>query len=281
MRIELAQLPCEDGNLQANLKTALAAIARTRSDSDLIVFPETFLSGFPTPENVASLAQPLDGHAVSLLLGAAREHKLSIAIGLAEACDGRFFNTTVLLTPSGLAMSYRKVHMWASDQGVFAPGERIECCEWRGLQVGTLICYDIEFPESARAQAILGTELLLVTDGNMDPFGPVHRRAIVARAMENQMFAVLVNRCDRNSSGTGLQFPGESVVVDPFGEIVAECGAGPEQRVVELDLTVLTRARAQYDYRKERRIGLGGAVHQDKNGRRWFSVEPENTPPSA
>ncbi|BEV73533.1 carbon-nitrogen hydrolase family protein [Paludibacterium sp. THUN1379] len=270
MHIELAQLPCEDGNLKANLANALQAVARTGNATDLIVFPETFLSGFPTPENVASLAQPLDGAVVGLLQGAAREHKLSIAIGLAEVRDGRFFNTTILLTPDGLAMAYRKVHMWASDQGVFSPGDRIECCDWRGLQVGSLICYDIEFPESARALAALGAELLLVTDGNMDPYGPVHRRAIVARAMENQMFAVLVNRC---GEGAGHQFPGQSVVVDPFGEIVAECGAGPEQRVVELDMTLLSRSRSQYDYRHERRIGLGGAIRQDDQGHRWFEID--------
>lgn len=269
MRIELAQLPCEDGKPKENLARALEAIGRTTSTTDLIVFPETYISGFPTPENVASLSQPLDGPAVTMLQAAAREHKLSVAIGFAEALGGRYYNTTVLIVPEGVALAYRKVHMWASDQGVFSPGERIECCEWRGLQVGALICYDIEFPESARALATLGAELLIVTDGNMDPYGPVHRRAITARAMENQMFAVLANRC---GTGDGHTFPGESVVVDPFGEIVAECGAGPEQKVVDIDLSVLTRSRAQYDYRKERRIGLGGTIEHIAPGRRAFTV---------
>lgn len=271
MRIELAQLPCEDGNLKANLATALQAIANSGAASDLIVFPETFLSGFPTPENVASLAQPLQGAAVSMLQAAAREHKISVAIGMAEARDGQAFNTTLLLTPDGLALAYRKVHLWASDQGVFSPGDRIECCQWRGLQVGALICYDIEFPESARALASLGAELLLVTDGNMDPYGPVHRRAIVARAMENQLFAVLVNRC---GNGAGYQFPGQSVVVDPLGEIVTECGAGPEQRVVELDMALLARARAHYHYARERRIDLGGEIRDEAPGRRSFVITP-------
>lgn len=270
MRIELAQLPCEDGNPKENLTRALEAIRRTTSATDLIVFPETFITGFPTPQNVAQISQPLDGAMLSMLHSAAQENKLSLAIGTAEAFEGSYYNTTVLITPDGPVLTYRKVHMWASDQGVFSPGDRIECCAWRGLQVGALICYDIEFPESARALAMLGAELLIVTDGNMDPYGPVHRRAIVARAMENQMFAVLANRC---GSGAGHTFPGESVVVDPFGEIVAECGAGPEQRVVDLDLSLLTRSRAQYDYRKERRIGLGGSVAQTASGRRTFTFD--------
>ena len=257
MRIELAQLPCRDGDVEHNLAQALAAIERATPESDLIVFPETFLSGFPTPDNVSQLSQPLDGPALSALATAARARNLSVAIGLAEARDGRYYNTTVLITPQGLALSYRKLHMWASDQGVFSAGDRVSSCSWRGLRLGALICYDIEFPESARALANIGTELLLVTDGNMDPYGPVHRRAIVARAMENQMFAVLVNRC---GSGGCYRFPGESVVVDPYGEIVAACGAEAQQLVVDLDLAALQRCRAAYDYRRERRIELQGLV---------------------
>jgi len=94
-------------------------------------------------------------------------------------------------------MAYRKTHLWASDKGVFHPGNRMMTCEWNGLRVGILICYDIEFPETARALATLGADLLIVTNGNMDPYGMVHRNAIIARAMENQVFAVMVNRCGK------------------------------------------------------------------------------------
>lgn len=271
MRIELAQLPCLEWQPEKNLARALDAIQHCTPSTDLIVFPETFLTGFPTRENLAALSQPLDGPAIKTLAAAAQTRGVSIAIGFSESLGERYFNTTVLLTPQGLAMAYRKVHMWASDQGIFSPGQRIECCEWQGLKVGALICYDIEFPESARALASLGAELLIVTDGNMDPYGPVHRRAIVARAMENQMFAVLVNRC---GAGEGMQFPGESVVVDPYGEVVAECGADAQQLVVDLDLEALARCRAAYDYRKERRIALNGSMEQGAAGHRSF-VLPE------
>jgi len=271
MRIELAQLPCLDWQPEHNLELARQAIERTTAQTDLIVFPETFLTGFPRADNLAQLSQPLDGPAITQLGALARSRNLSIAIGFSESLGGRYFNTTVLLTPQGIAMVYRKVHMWASDQGIFSPGERIECCEWHGLRVGALICYDIEFPESARALASLGAELLLVTDGNMDPYGPVHRRAIVARAMENQMFAVLVNRC---GSGEGYHFPGESVVIDPFGDVVAECGADTQQLVVDLDLDRLARCKNAYDYRKERRIDLAGTQQQTADGVRSFMIAP-------
>ncbi|CAH2807439.1 MAG: Aliphatic amidase AmiE (EC [uncultured Caballeronia sp.] len=125
--------------------------------------------------------------------------------------------------------------------GVFTPGDRFETCLWNGLTVGLLICYDIEFPETARAMAALDADLLIVTNDNMDPFGPVHQRAITARAMENQMFALMVNRC-----GTGddnLTFPDESTLVDPCGEIVAAAGAQETLLGVDIDFKRLEASR--------------------------------------
>ncbi|MBN0038359.1 carbon-nitrogen hydrolase, partial [Pseudomonas aeruginosa] len=89
---------------------------------------------------------------------------------------------------------YRKTHLWVSEPGLVLPGDRFATLQWRGGRIGLLICYDSEFPESARALAELGAELILVSDGNMEPFGHVHRTSIAARAQENQVFAVVVNR---------------------------------------------------------------------------------------
>lgn len=269
MRIELAQLPCQDGDVAANLSQALTAIADCAPETELIVFPETFLMGFPDESNVALLAQPLDGPALSAIRQAARDKGVSVAIGFAEAAEGRFYNTSVLITPERIALAYRKTQLWPSDRGVFSPGNELVCCEWNGVRVGFLICYDIEFPETARALATLGVELLIVTNGNMDPYGPVHRRAIMARAQENQVFAVMVNRC---GAGDGLTFSGESAVIDPFGNVVAECRQQPEQLGVELDLNRLAASREHYDYLADRRIALAGQMVEKPAGVRAFVI---------
>ena len=98
------------------------------------------------------------------------------------------------MTPEGIALQYRKTHLWPSERSDFSPGDRFTTVLWRGVRVGLLICYDIELPETSRALAQLGAEVVIVTNGNMDPYGPVHRTAIMARAQENQLFAVMVNR---------------------------------------------------------------------------------------
>jgi (R)-amidase len=188
-------------------------------------------------------------------------------VGLAERDGSRFFNTTVLVDERGeIALRYRKTHLWASDVGVFEPGDRYEVCSFKGMTVGLLICYDIEFPETARAVASLGADLLIVTNGNMDPFGPVHRRAIVARAMENQMFAALVNRIGPGDDN--LTFPGESALIDPFGDVV--CDAGRQETVLHatLDHARLEGAREHYRYLHDARIALDLATEDGAQGQR-------------
>ena len=274
MQAELAQLALVDGDIGHNTRKVIDTIGRAdvAGGTKLIVFPEATLSGFPTRENVADVAQSLDGPALTSVRDAARRAGVSVAVGLAEREGARFYNTTVLVDDKGeIALRYRKTHLWASDVGVFTPGDRFETCLWNGLTVGLLICYDIEFPETARAVAALDADLLIVTNGNMDPFGPVHRRAITARAMENQMFALMVNRC-----GTGddnLTFPGESALVDPFGEIVAAAGAQETLLGVDIDFKRLEASREHYRYLNDARVPLGLTPIDNANGSRALVIE--------
>jgi (R)-amidase len=274
MQAELAQLALVDGDVGHNTRKVIETIGRAdvAGGTKLIVFPEATLSGFPTRENVADVAQSLEGPALASVRDAARRAGVSVAVGLAEREGARFYNTTVLIDDKGeIALRYRKTHLWASDVGVFTPGDRFETCLWSGLTVGLLICYDIEFPETARAIAALDADLLIVTNGNMDPFGPVHRRAITARAMENQMFALMVNRC-----GTGddnLTFPGESALVDPFGEIVTAAGAQETLLSVDIDFKRLEASREHYRYLNDARVPLGLTAINNADGSRALVIE--------
>ncbi|BFG73253.1 carbon-nitrogen hydrolase family protein [Paraburkholderia terrae] len=274
MQVELAQLALIDSDVARNTRKIVETIghADTAGGTKLIVFPETTLSGFPTRENVADVAQTLDGTALTAVRDAARQKGVSVAVGLAERDGNQFYNTTVLVDERGdIALRYRKTHLWASDVGVFTPGDRFETCMWNGLTVGLLICYDIEFPESARAVAALEADLLIVTNGNMDPFGPVHRRAITARAMENQMFALMVNRC--GSGDDNLTFPGLSALIDPFGETVLELGGDETVTKATVDFKRLEASREHYNYLHDARVPLGLVPVEQPNGHRALMVE--------
>ncbi|PHP90770.1 carbon-nitrogen hydrolase [Burkholderia sp. AU18528] len=274
MQVELAQLALVDGDVAHNTRKVIDTIRRVdvAGGTKLVVFPETTLSGFPTRDNVADVAQTLDGPALSAVRDAARQKGVAVAVGLAERDGGRFYNSTVLVDDQGeLVLRYRKTHLWASDVGVFTPGDRFVTCPWNGLTVGLLICYDIEFPETARAIGALDADLLIVTNGNMDPFGPVHRRAIAARAMENQMFALMVNRC--GSGDDDLTFAGQSALVDPFGESRLELGRDEAVVQTSLDLTRLEASREHYSYLHDARVTLGLAPIEQPNGRRALMID--------
>ena len=270
MKVELAQLAGRDNDTAYNLERTLAAMAACAADTQLILFPEGHLMGFPSAESVVEVAEPLDGPSVSAVIAAARQHNISVAIGMAENDNGRFYNTTLLLTPEGIALKYRKTHLWASDRGVYEAGDRYATCLWNGVRVGLLICYDIEFPESARALAQLGAELLIVTNGNMDPYGPTHRTAIMARAQENQAFALMVNRVEEGDGG--LLFAGGSALVDPLGTLLFEAGREEGQFAVELDLNQLTAARQDYRYLDDQRLRLPGEVVEQAGGLRELLI---------
>lgn len=270
MQVEFAQLAGRDNGTAYNLERALAAIAACAADTRLIVFPETHLTGFPSAETVAEVAEPLDGPSVRAIHQAARERSIAVVIGIAENDGGQFYNTTLLITPDGIALRYRKTHLWPLERGVFLPGDRYATCLWNGVRVGLLICYDIEFPETARALAQLGADLLIVTNGNMDPYGPTHRTAIMARAQENQAFALMVNRVEEGDGG--LLFAGGSALVDPFGRLLFEAGRDAGQFSVQLDLAQLAAARQDYRYLDDQRMKLPGQVLEHSNGTRELLI---------
>jgi len=270
MKVELAQLTGKDNDTAFNVQRALAAIAACESDTQLIVFPETYLMGFPSVDTVERVAEPIDGPAVQAVRRAARERNVAVAIGFAENDNGTFYNTTLLITPDEIALRYRKTHLWPSEREVFRPGDRFATCEWKGVRIGMLVCYDIEFPETARALAQLGADLIIVTNGNMDPYGPVHRISIMARAMENQALAVMVNRV---GAGTGtLVFAGGSAVVDPLGTLLQEAGREECQFSATLDFSQLATARKDYRYMNDQRLRLPGQIIEHANGLRELII---------
>lgn len=270
MKIELVQLSGRDGDTAYNLDRTLQAIASCGDDTDLLVFPETQLMGFASAAQMAEVAEPLDGPSVRAVHQAVRERGVSVVLGMAEKDAGTYYNTSLLVTPEGLAMHYRKTQLWPAERGLVQPGDRYTTVLWNGIRIGLLICYDIELPETARALGQLGADLIVVINGNMDPYGPVHRTAIMARAQENQAFAVMVNRVGPGDDN--LVFAGGSAAVDPFGRLLFEAGRDECRQAVELDLDLLPASRRDYDYLADRRLRLSGQQVEHIDGRRELLI---------
>jgi len=253
LRIAVAQLRLVDGDRDANLGRVLEVIAAHGPTHDILLLPETCTSGFASLEDVARLAEPLDGLTVRTLQSAARRHDLLVVAGIAERAPEGLYNTAVLVDGDGLRGAYRKTHLWLDDRGMFLPGDDFVALPWRGTRLAPLICFDLEFPETARAVAALGAELALACNGNMEPYAPVHRLATAARALENQMFVAVANR---TGPGRRMNFAGGSLVAGPDGCVLAEAGTEETVLSVALQMGDVASARAAYDYLTLRRVGL-------------------------
>lgn len=253
--IALAQIPVAEGSHQENLARVRAHVEEHGPRNDLVIFPEACLSGFSRPDEVYASAEPLDGPTVSGLCALARRVGTSILIGLAERAGGAYYNTAVLIGPEGVVLSYRKTHLWMADRPIFRAGDALRVAPWRGVNVGLLICYDIEFPEPARALARMGADLILVCNANMAPYGMTHVRAASARAQENQVFLAMANRVGR---GRDDEFTGLSMVVAPTGEPLLQLGSEATVASARIDTAGIGASRAAFEYLRDCRAPAGG-----------------------
>jgi predicted amidohydrolase len=232
MRVLLAQLTPVPGDLDANAAAVAAAIA-AHPDAELAVFPELFLTGYD-PSRTAELALAAGGSPLAAVCAVARRHGTALLLGFMERTEeGRVANAVACVESDGsLVATYRKTHLFgAGERAAFAAGGELRVVELAGRRIAPLICYDVEFPEPARALARAGAELLVTLAANMEPYGPDHTLAARARALDNRLPHVYVNRVGAEA---GLDFVGLSAAIGPNGRPLAELGAAESVQVVEV-----------------------------------------------
>src|SRR5260221_11143610 len=200
MRVALCQLPVSS-DPSVNLARAQQAVAdAARAGAQLAVFPEGAQARFGT--RLGAAADAADGALCRGLSEAARDHGIAVIAGVFEPGPGRLvYNTAVVFDERGtLAAAYRKIHLFdalgqrESDQ--VAAGDEPTVTELGGLRVGLLICYDIRFPEHARALVAPGADLIVVPAGwAAGRFkGEDWVRLIPARAIENNVWVVAADQ---------------------------------------------------------------------------------------
>jgi predicted amidohydrolase len=149
-----------------------------------------------------------------------------------------------------VAAVYRKVQLFGGDESdAFVAGDELLVVELLGVKIGLMICFDLEFPEVARALARAGAELLVTISANMEPFGNDHAVFVSARALENGLPHVYVNQV--GPAGT-LNFVGGSTVVSADGEVDAQAGSSGEE-IPGASLLLPARSSVRQDYLSELR----------------------------
>lgn len=242
----------DDETLDARVER-VAATVRAQQGADLVVLPELWPNGgFAYPGWEAS-AQPLDGPVVTALRDATRELGALVHMGSLVERDetGRMFNTSVLLGRDGAVLAtYRKIHLFGFGEGepkLMTPGDDIVVHDGFGLAT----CYDLRFPEQFRRLLDAGAEVVLIPAAWPAKRVAHWRLLAQARAVENQSYVVACNTAGEHS---GVAMGGGSIVVDPWGTVLAEAGTGEEVLVVDLDLDSVARTRSSFPILADRRL---------------------------
>ena len=273
-RVALLQLMPED-TAEANLRKGLAACRRAKAmDADLALFPEMWSIGYRIPEDAAALrsrALPADGPFTRAFASLSRELGMAIAVTLLERFDPAPRNTLCLFDRLGrLVLTYAKVHTCDfGEERLLTPGEAFPVAaldDGRGgsVRVGAMICYDREFPESARLLMLGGAELILVP--NACPMEINRLSQLRARAYENMLGIATANYplgqpdCNGHSSAfDGVAYrPGDGGSRDT---LVVEAGEGEGIFLAPFPLEDMRAYRAQEVHGNAyRRPGLYGAL---------------------
>jgi predicted amidohydrolase len=231
LRAVLAQLVPTPSDAPGNANRAAELVLEHRA-ADLMVFPELFLTGYDLGTARAS-GLGLDGPELARVREAAARAGTAVSVGFAERRGhDRVANSAAGIGAGGeLGAVYRKACLFGHEAEVFEAGEQLVVADLAGRPVGLLICFDMEFPEPARALARAGAELLVTAAANMEPFLSDHRLAGQARALDNRLPHLYVNRWGEEA---GLRFAGGTRAHGPDGTVVAEAPDG----VAVLEVTV-------------------------------------------
>ncbi|HEY9648311.1 MAG TPA: carbon-nitrogen hydrolase family protein [Chroococcidiopsis sp.] len=242
-----------DRNLELLAQTAATA---AQQGVDLLVLPELFLTGYNLGDRLDSLAQSAAGEALTRVAAIARDWAVAIAIGYPERDGDRVFNAVTVIDATGQQVAhYRKIHLYGPEEKrLFAAGDEWVMVAIAGVQVGLLICFDVEFPEAVRTLALQGAELIIVPTTLAGPHEAIPLQIVPTRAMENQIFVAYANRIGHEGA---LTYCGHSCIVDPSGTAIAQAGYDEALLIGEIDPTLIARERAaSHSYLSDRRPAL-------------------------
>ena len=250
-----------------NLRVAAKLVDRAAdAGATLVVLPEKW-NFIDSEQRQVAAAESLDGPSLAAARMWAMTHGIAVIAGsISEHVPGRdkAHNTSVLIQPDGtISAVYRKIHLFDVEVGGHTyresagaiPGDEIVVGEAGGRTIGMTICYDLRFPELYRALAFRGAVILTVPAAFTAVTGQAHWEPLLrARAIENQSFVVAPGQIGMHATGTASH--GHSMIVDPWGVVLAEAPDEETVIVADLDFAELAAIRRRLPALQHRRTDV-------------------------
>ncbi len=220
-------------------------------DSDIILLPETFTTGFSMNNGLAES----DGLTVEWMKKMAVQKNSAIAGSFFVNDHGENYNRLHFVEPDGKITIYNKKHLFCltNEQDVFSEGREQVIVNYKGWNISLLVCYDLRFPVWIRRTPKNDYDLILLVANWPERRSYAWNQLLIARAIENQCYVVGVNRI--GNDGTGVLYGGESVILDPMGQPIQQATSFKEM-IIE----------GSIDYSKLQSIRKNLPFYEDRDG---------------
>ncbi|MEH7177384.1 carbon-nitrogen family hydrolase [Neobacillus vireti] len=239
VKISCLQMDIAFGDPNKNYQNAEKLIKEAMKEKpDIIVLPELWTTGYDLTR-LDTIADKGSAKTIDFLKNAAKKYKVHFVGGsVANQSDNGVKNTLIIIDNNGqLVHSYSKLHLFKlmHEHLYLKAGDEKGLFQLDNRNFAGVICYDIRFPEWIRAHTSEGAEVLFVVAEWPSPRLSHWRSLLIARAIENQCFVIA---CNRSGHDPNNEFAGHSMLIDPWGAVIAEAGAKEEilSAVIELDL---------------------------------------------
>ena len=241
MKVTILQRDILWAEPKGNVIRADEAIARNPG-SDLYILPEMFSTGFCTqPEGIAESS---DSETLAWMKSKAASIDAAIAGSIAVCEDGKYYNRFYFVKPDGSVTTYDKKHLFTfgGEHKRFTAGTERVVVEYKGVRILLEICYDLRFPTWARNHG--DYDMIIYVASWPTPRVAAWKSLLVARAIENQCYVAGVNRVGTDPSN---EYSGGSMLIDPYGKIIASCQDGCESEATsEINMDALESFRAKF-----------------------------------
>jgi N-carbamoylputrescine amidase len=276
----VVQMTGAPGEVARNRTYSAQRIERAASDgARLVVIPELAISGYTVDREVAeATAEPVKGPTFEVWQDIARKTGTYIAGGFCEREGDKLYNTAILVGPDGLKSHYRKLHLFGEEKLVFSPGDLgLGVVQTAIGRIGLCVCYDLRFVEVLRILALAGAEIVAVPTAWVGGFdrGARDRSGLIGQAngaaVQANLNQIFIACASQAGDATGIPFLGSSLIVNPYGDVIAGPLDDEQQDIVSapVDLGVVRSAQCRSDLiqpRQDRRVDVyglmsGGVIH--------------------
>lgn len=218
MKVSILQIPLVWEDPQANRQNIAQWVDQNTISADLLVLPEMFTTGFTMQPNRVS--ETMQGETMKWLQALAAKYQIAITGSLVINEDACFYNRMVFVHPNGHIDFYDKRHLFrmAGEDEAYTPGKQSVIVTYKGWKICLQICYDLRFPVFSRNTQ--DYDLLIYVANWPAPRIQAWEVLLKARAIENQCYVVGVNRIGEDANQ--LNYPGQSAIIDAFGNTLTE-----------------------------------------------------------